>query len=337
MSLNRSLLVSVSLIGFASAAFAADAAAPATPSAAPAQAIAAPPPVAAVPAVVPAAAPANNANLVTKQELPGLIKDTLMRDPEMIMDAVKILKDKQAAEAKKKAEDALVKNKDTLLNDENSPVIGDAKTADLTIVEFFDYHCGYCRHLLPDLTKLYKEDGKFRIVFKEFPILSDDSAVAARAALAVNRIAKDKYFDFHTTLMKFDGKYEEKSLLELAKKLGINGDKLKAEMAKPEIAAELDKNRALAEELGIHGTPALIIGDELSPGAMPYDDLKKAVADARSGKKADAIPAPELAPKPAAPAAAAPAAPTAPVINPPTIAAPPAAPAIPAAPTPKKE
>ncbi len=308
MSLTRSLLLSVSLIGFSFAANAADAPA--------------------VPAAAPAAAPAG---FVTKQEIPALVKEAIMANPEMIMDAVKILKEKQAVEARKKAEESLVKNKDVLFNNPGDPSLGDAKTADITLVEFFDYHCGYCRHLLPDLTKIAKEDSKLRVVFKELPILSDDSKEAAKAALAVNAIAKDKYFDYHTALMKHEGKYDEKSLLDMGKKLGIDTAKLKTEMAKPEITATLDKNAALAEELGIRGTPALIVGDQLAPGAMPYEEMKKLIATARnSGKKtsaaAPAAPAPgtaDAAAKPAAPAvpaappAAAPAAPAAPAVPPP--------------------
>jgi protein-disulfide isomerase len=326
MSVKRSLLLSVSLIGFSFAASAADM--PAAPTA---------------PAVVaaPATAPAATAGFVTKQELPALIKDAILKNPEVIMDAVKLLKEKQAAEAKKKTEEALAKNKDALFNDTASGSLGDPKSADITMVEFFDYHCGYCRHLLPDLAKLVKDDGKLRVIFKEFPILSEDSKSAAKAALAVNAIAKDKYFDYHTALMKHEGKYEEKDLLDMAKKLGIDTAKLKAEMAKPEINTILDKNAALAEELGIRGTPALVVGDQLAPGAMPYDDMKKLVADVRSGKKADAAPAapvpsvPDAAAKPAAPVAA-PAAPAAPVVAAPAIAVP-AAPVVPPPAAPKKE
>lgn len=332
MSLTRSLLLSVSLIGISFAATAADAPAPAAPAA----------PVApTVPAAVAPAAPATaQGNFVTKQELPALVKEAIMKNPEMIMDAVKVLKEKQATEAKAKAEEALVKNKDALFGNANDPSFGDAKTADVTVVEFFDYHCGYCRHLLPDLTKLVKEDGKVRVIFKELPILSDDSRAAARAALAVNAIAKDKYFDYHTALMKHEGKYEEKSLLDIAKKLGVDTAKLKTEMAKPEYTAALEKNSMLAEELGVRGTPALVIGNQISPGTLPYDELKKLVTAARAGdKKAEtpAAPAPgaaDAAAKPAAPAAA-------PAVNAPAIAAPaapaPAAPAVPPPPAPEKK
>lgn len=329
MSLTRSLLVSVSMIGLSFAAFAQNP--PAAPAPAPAIAVAPTP-----------AAPA--ANAVTRQELPALVKEVLMNDPDIIMQAVQKLRDKKAAEAKQKTAEAIVKYQAELTS-EDSPSVGDSKTADVTIVEFFDYHCGYCRHMLPDITKLLNEDKKVRFVFREFPILSEDSVAAARAALAVNRLDKTKYFDFHSAMMKQEGKFDDKAFAAIAKKIGISADKLKAEMAKPEITAILDKNREIGEAIGVSGTPALVIGSEFTPGAMSYDDMKKAVAAAREKKggaaaaPTPAAPAAPEAPKPAigegkpaakpvAPAAPAPAA--VPAVALPTA---PAAPA-PAAPTP---
>lgn len=259
---------------------------------------------AAAPAIVaPAAAPAAAASPaapVTQGELPALVRKILMDDPEMIRDAVQKLREKQEAEAKQKASAAMAKYKNDLFNDAAAPSAG-AKDADVTIVEFFDYHCGYCKHMVPALTQLLKEDKKVRVVFREFPILSEDSVNAARAALAVNRLAPDKYFDYHTALMKHEGKFEEKDLAAMAKKIGISADALKAEMAKPEVSAMLDKDRTMAQELGISGTPGIIIGDTIVPGAVPYEELKKMVDNVRAGRKPDE----------AAPAAAAPAAPAA--------------------------
>ncbi|MDX1975819.1 MAG: DsbA family protein [Rickettsiales bacterium] len=262
------------------------------PAAAPAAAPAANPttvvvaPVAAVPVpakpVAPvAAAPAHNANVVTKDELPALIKKALMENPEMLVEVAQKYRDEQEKNSEKRMREGIAKNKDALFNDADSPSIGDPK-ADVTIVEFFDYHCGYCHQLLPAIVKLASEDKKVRIVFKEFPILSEDSVDAAKAALAVNRIAKDKYFAFHQELMKGTGRFDEKSLLEIAKKLGVNGEKLKAEMAKPELVAELDKTRAVADDMGLRGTPAIIINDQVFPGALSYDELKKEVDKARA-------------------------------------------------------
>jgi protein-disulfide isomerase len=138
--------------------------------------------------------------------------------------------------------------------------------------------------MLPVINDLMKEDKKVRFVFKEFPILSDDSVTAARVALAVNRVAKDKYFAFHQELMKANVKFDEKMLLDTAKKVGADATKVKAEMAKPEITAILDKNREIAGALGVSGTPAIIMGNSITPGAVDLPTIKKMVAAVRAGK-----------------------------------------------------
>ena len=221
---------------------------------------------------------------VTKEELPKLVIEALMNDPKMIKDAVEKLQDQEEVEMKKQAQDAIAKNKSQLFSDPNSPTIG-AKDADVTVVEFFDYHCGYCKKILPEILQLMEKDKKVRVVFKEFPILSEDSNTAGRYALAVNRIAKDKYLDFHKALFAMKGAFDEKGILAEAKKLGIDEGKLKAEMLKADIDTELDNNRKLASEIGIRGTPAIIIGSELVPGAASYSQLQKMVDAARSAGK----------------------------------------------------
>lgn len=210
-----------------------------------------------------------------------MVKQIILDNPEILKEASQKLRDKQAQQSAQQAKDAITKNM-AQLTSADSPTVGDPK-ADVTIVEFFDYHCGYCKQVMPEIAQLLKEDKKLRVIFKEFPILSEDSVTAARSALAVNRIAKDKYFAYHQELMKVNEKFEEKSLMEIAKKLGINTTKLKAEMDKGDITATLDANRTLAGEIGIHGTPALIINGMLYPGALPYDDLKKLVDAAHAG------------------------------------------------------
>jgi len=220
---------------------------------------------------------------LSKTEVQAIIKETLINEPEIIMQALEKLRAKKAEDSKKDALVGIEKNKDLLTKNIDSPSIGPAD-ADITLVEFYDYHCGYCKHFLPVITEYMKEDKKIRVVFKELPILSEDSVTAARAAIAVNRIAKAKFFEFHTALMTEKGKFDEPRLLEIAKKIGIDSNKLKAEMAKPEITAILDGNRKLADELGIRGTPAIILGNNLIPGAMDITELKKQVAEARAKK-----------------------------------------------------
>lgn len=224
---------------------------------------------------------------VTKDMMSALVKEVLVNEPEIIMQAVQTLREKQRAEAEKKTHEAIIANKAALYDSPDSPVIGNSKDADVTIVEFFDYHCGYCKHILPVIAQIVKEDPKVRVVFKEFPILSEDSVKAARAAIAVHRLNKDKYFDFHTELMKHQGKFEEKNLTDMAKKVGVDGEAMLKEMAKQEVTDALDKSRTQGEAIGVTGTPALILNDHFLPGAVDIDDLKAMIANVRAGKKPD--------------------------------------------------
>lgn len=273
-------------------------AAASAPAAAPKAAVMPTPAPAPAPTAAPAAAPQAP---ITRAELPALVRQAILDDPEIIMDAVKKLHDKQVESANKEVKDSLQAHQSDLFSDTESPSIGDPKTADVTLVEFFDYHCGYCKHLLPAINTLMKEDKKVRIIFREFPILSQDSVLASRAALAVHRVDPSKYFEYHTALMKTDGSFDEKKLTDIAKKVGVDTKKFKKAYGEADITEQLDKNRALAEDLGIRGTPALVFKDLILPGAVPYDDIQKVVDNIRSGTpseikfkgKANAEPAPE--------------------------------------------
>jgi protein-disulfide isomerase len=289
MPFSRFFVTAIALIALPAAALA-----QATPPASPQT------PVIAAPAsTAPAQATGDN-RPVTRGELPALVEEVLSNHPEMIITAVQKMREKQMAEARAKAKEALQKYKAEIASDTETPAIG-STNPDITVVEFFDYHCGYCKQLLPAVNQIIKDDSKVRFLMKEFPILSEDSVAASRAALAVYRISKDKYFPFHQALMKHQGKFDEKSVMDIAKKQGIDATKLKSEMAKPEITAILDKNREMAQALGISGTPALIIGDEIAPGAVSYDELRKMIENVRAGKSATAL---DNEPAPAAPAAA---------------------------------
>jgi len=223
---------------------------------------------------------------LTKADIPALVKEALMNEPEIVMQALEKLRAQKAEQARKTSSEALAKSKNDIYANPNIPAYGaSVKDADVTIVEFFDYHCGYCKRFLPELVKIVAEDKKLRVLFVDLPILSEDSKTAARAAIAVHRIQKDKYFDFHSVLMTENGKFDEPRLLEIAKKVGVNADKLKAEMAKPEVAAIIDSHHQLAGKLGISGTPALILGNDVVPGAMSSDEIKKYVQAIRAEAK----------------------------------------------------
>lgn len=221
---------------------------------------------------------------MTHKDLEAFIKQYLIENPELIADSMQNVRKKQMEEMKLKGEKALKRNNDALTKDPSSPSIG-PKDADVTVIEFFDYHCGYCKHMLPAITKIMKEDPKVRFVFKEFPILSEDSVAAAKAALAVWKISPDKYMDFHAELMKYTGRYDEKTLSDFAGKLGISKEKLQQAIDSEAVKQALKKNRELAMDMEIHGTPAFVIGDNFMPGALEEDQLKEAIKAAREGKK----------------------------------------------------
>jgi protein-disulfide isomerase len=157
-------------------------------------------------------------------------------------------------------------------------VAGNPK-GDVTVVEFFDYRCGYCKRVTPVLKELMAGDPNLRVVFKELPILSPESNLAAKAALAAE--AQGKYLPFHEALMASDSSLSMPDILQLATALKLDTAKLQADMNKPEIQAAIQKNHALAQAVGITGTPAFIIGPELVPGAIELPALKELIAKAR--------------------------------------------------------
>ncbi|HTZ80803.1 MAG TPA: DsbA family protein [Stellaceae bacterium] len=217
-----------------------------------------------------------------RQALDQAIHDYLMNHPEVIVESLraaeKKMQDKEDAEARV----AIGGKRSELLNDPGSPVGGNPN-GDVTIVEFFDYHCPYCKQVEPTLETLLKDDPKLRIVYKEFPILGPDSVVASHVALAALKQGAQKYARFHAALMSTKGSIGESVVMQVAKDSGLDVARLKTDMKAPEIEATIKRNYDLADALKIRGTPAFIIGDTLAPGAVDLDTLRKMVADARKG------------------------------------------------------
>ena len=166
-----------------------------------------------------------------------------------------------------------------LTQDPDSPVIGNPD-GDVVVVEFFDYRCGYCKKVVNDLRQVVESDGNIRLVMKEFPILGPESQLAARAALASAK--QGRYEEFHFALMTARGQINEASIMAIAEDSGLDIDRLKQDMEGEEIDALLQKNFELAQSLGIRGTPAFVIGDELYPGALDLQSLKALITKARA-------------------------------------------------------
>lgn len=212
----------------------------------------------------------------------GLVRTYLMENPEVLIEALQAYESKLADEAQKRQEVALAQRREQLERDPTSPV-GGAPDGDVTLVEFTDYRCGYCKKVFPAVQDLLEADGRIRYVIKELPILGPESVVAARAALAVWRSTPAKYMAFHAALMTARGNLDEARVMQLAAETGLDAAALAKAMKDPEINAILGKNRELAQSLNINGTPAFVIGGRLVPGAVDAETLRQLVAAARKG------------------------------------------------------
>lgn len=228
-------------------------------------------------AAFPVTAKAESFTAEQKAEIQEMFKEYIMNNGDVLMDSVaKYQMDQEA----KRQEEALknIKESSKELYSSNSPHVG-PDDADVTIVEFFDYNCGYCKKALTEVKALIKDDKKVKVVFKEFPIFGEPSMEAARWALAAQK--QDKYFEFHAALMEFKGNKSEAVFEKIAKDLELDIDKLKKDKTSKEVEDEIKASMELAGKFGIRGTPAFIIGDDLSPGYVPAAQLKLMVDKAR--------------------------------------------------------
>ncbi len=214
----------------------------------------------------------------------ALVEETLKDKPEVIIDALKAYQEKKMAEENAGRAGAIGEVTAKLLKDKNIAVAG-AKNPDVRVFEFFDYNCGYCRHMVPVIQEVLKEDKKLQWVFVDLPILSESSNEVAKFAQAVNRLAPDKFFAFHTAVMTAKGSITPELLEKTAKSLGLDVEKVKKTAESEDIAKHIQENVAFAAQLKIQGTPAMIIGDEFYPGATDAATLQEKIKKVRSGGK----------------------------------------------------
>jgi protein-disulfide isomerase len=213
-----------------------------------------------------------------KTELEKIIRETLEKNPEIIMNAAQAYQVKQAQEADKKAAEAVVKNKDKLYNNPKDGVDGNPKGT-IQIVEFFDYNCGFCKKAHEPVKELLKTEKDVKIIYKQLPILAESSRTAAKAVLAAGM--QGKYVAMHDAVLDHKGSIDEPTLMSIAEKAGVNKDKMKKDMESPEVAAQLSASIELGNEIGARGTPTFIFGDKLVPGAMSLDEMKKIIEEMR--------------------------------------------------------
>jgi protein-disulfide isomerase len=213
-----------------------------------------------------------------RQEVETIVQEYLRAHPEVVTEALREMERREQEAKKRRAAEAVRVHLAELTQDPGSPVGGNPQGA-VTIVEFFDYQCGYCKKEAVELTKLLQTDPDIRMVYKDLPILGPVSLFAARAALAAQK--QGKHGPFHDALMAATGNLTEQRVLQLAARVGLDAARLEKDMADPAVEQILARNTRLMEALGIQGTPALVIGTELVPGAMDLDSLRRLVAQAR--------------------------------------------------------
>jgi protein-disulfide isomerase len=214
-----------------------------------------------------------------KKEIEGIVGDYLKNHPKMLIDAMQAADDKLKADAKDKAAQALTARKQEVFGDPQSPVAGNPN-GNVTLVEFFDYRCPYCKQVEPSLEKLIGDDHQLRFVFKEFPVLGPDSEVAARVALAAKQ--QGKYDAFHRAMMNTPGHIDSAAIYKVAASVGLDVDRVKQDMNSPDVEKELKANLDLGNALDLNGTPSFIVGNTIVPGAISADELKQLIADARA-------------------------------------------------------
>lgn len=239
--------------------------------------------------VLGASANAQNApfNEAQRQAIGGIVRDYLLKNPEVLQEVIAELEKRQADTQRTAQSAAMKESRQAILNAPHSYVAGNPM-GDVTLVEFFDYNCGYCKKALSDVRTLAKADPKLRIVLKDFPVLGPESLEASRVALAArNQLQGDKLFDYHYKLMDSRGRVNGERAIAVAKEMGLDVARLQKDMNSDEVRAALQENAALGDKLGLTGTPAFIVGDEVIPGAVGLEPLKQVVANVRQCGKAD--------------------------------------------------
>ncbi|OCW56694.1 DsbA family protein [Hoeflea olei] len=215
-----------------------------------------------------------------KQEFGAFIREYLLANPELLEEMSQALEIKKQAESQQMAQAAITDHKDAIFHASEDAILGNPD-GDVTVVEFFDYNCSFCKRALSDMTDLLKKDPNVRIVLKEFPILGPDSLAAHRVAMSLRKIAPERYADFHLALMGGDVRATEDRAIEVATGLGVDEAALKAGMEDPSIGASIRQTYELANALGISGTPSFVIGDEAVFGAVGEEALLEKIANMR--------------------------------------------------------
>ena len=221
-----------------------------------------------------------------RQAIEAIIGEYISKHPDVVVNALQTYQAEMQKEQQRQAEAALQEVEDELLNDPQTPTAGNAK-GDVTIVEFFDYNCGYCKRALSDMEEILKEDKNIRFVLKELPILGPDSLAAHKVSAAVRDLAPEKYGDFHRTLLGNEARATEESAIAVAAGLGLAEADIRKTMADKPHDDAVREAYTLANDLGITGTPSYVIAQDMVFGAVGAADLREKIANVRACGKTD--------------------------------------------------
>lgn len=222
-----------------------------------------------------------------REEIGRIVRQYLLDNPEVLLEVSKELEARQQAAENSKRDGALTANARAIFDSPDDFVAGNPQ-GDVTLVEFFDYNCGYCKKALGDLSKLVKENPDLRIVLRDFPVLGPGSVEAARVAMATaKQVQGDKFWAFHQKLLGGRGQAGKEQALAAAREVGVDMGKLEKDMNGPDIRAGYAEVMNIADKLSLTGTPSWVVGKEVIVGAVGYDELNSKIANFRKcGKTA---------------------------------------------------
>ena len=232
-----------------------------------------------------APAPASALEEGDRAQIETIIREYLLANPELMLEVQKALEEKQELARAEQQRNTLAEMKDLIYSAEGDIVIGPENAA-ITIVEFYDYNCGFCRRALDDMEKILAADQDVRFILKEFPVLGQESLAAHRVSLAFTRLMPEKAAEFHRKLLAKEGRKDGTIAMQVAIELGADAEKLQAEIEKPDLLDHIRDTYRLADGLGITGTPSYVIGDDVVFGAVGVEQLNTRVANIRECGKA---------------------------------------------------
>ncbi|PJK27569.1 DsbA family protein [Minwuia thermotolerans] len=215
---------------------------------------------------------------LSRAEIETIVREYLIEHPQVIVEALQKMQEREEMAQAERTRRMIIAHADRL-DDPTGRFVAGNPEGDVTIVEFFDYRCGYCKRVMPTLFDEVERDGNVRLVFKEFPVLGDDSVLAARAGIAA--AAQGRYRDMHLALMQTRGGLTEAKIMSIAGDLGLDTAELKRQMFSSTTEAEISANYELAQLLGIRGTPGFVIGTEVVPGAISPEQFRQFIDAAR--------------------------------------------------------